>query len=131
MFYFSLQIHSQFPLSFEFNQFFLKFLAYHHVSNRFRTFMLDSESRRMEAGWMLEESKMASRPESMVGEPDASHVSASAACGLSIWEYIDEYHKHSPTFYNFFYTTQNQEPVCIFSLSSRISAYVLHDSQKQ
>ena len=51
------QIQLQFPISFEFNLYLLKFLAYHHVSNRFRTFMLDNEQERMEAGWFLEESQ--------------------------------------------------------------------------
>lgn len=49
------QIHHQFPLSFEFGEYFLRYLAYHCVSNRFRTFMFDSELERVESGWLLEE----------------------------------------------------------------------------
>jgi len=114
-------------MSFEFNQFFLKFLAYHHVSNRFRTFMLDNESRRVEAGWMLEESKIAGRSEPVLGEPD---VSCSFASGLSVWDYIDEHRKSSSTFYNFFYSARDQEPVSYFirsffsTLLSIFSTYV-------
>ena len=44
------QLHTQFPMAFEFSLFYLRFLAYHHVSCRFRTFLLDSELQRIELG---------------------------------------------------------------------------------
>uniref|UniRef100_A0A1S4GHX4 Uncharacterized protein n=2 Tax=Anopheles gambiae TaxID=7165 RepID=A0A1S4GHX4_ANOGA len=44
------QIQQQFPLAFEFNEFYLRFLAYHHVSCRFRTFLFDCELERVDFG---------------------------------------------------------------------------------
>jgi hypothetical protein len=41
---------SQYPNAFEFNEFYLEFVAYHYVSNRFRTFLLDSECERVQYG---------------------------------------------------------------------------------
>ncbi|XP_064634624.1 myotubularin-related protein 13-like isoform X5 [Lineus longissimus] len=95
------QVHCQFPLSFEFNQFFLKFLAYHYVSNRFRTFMLDNEYERMEAGWLFHKDD----------KPDGLESATTKVLGMSIWDYIDKYHKKSPVFSNFMFSPQDQEMV--------------------
>lgn len=56
----SLQILNQFPLAFEFNDFYLRFLAYHSVSCRFRTFLLDCELERVEFGFTAVEDKRGS-----------------------------------------------------------------------
>ncbi|XP_050410421.1 myotubularin-related protein 13 isoform X2 [Patella vulgata] len=104
------QIHNQFPLSFEFNQYFIKFLAFHYVSNRFRTFMLDNEFERVEAGWLLEEkkpSKVDDVDEEIGFSPKHQHQSV----GVSIWDYIDKQHRRSPIFTNFMYSPEDQEQV--------------------
>jgi myotubularin-related protein 5/13 len=79
----------QFPLSFEFNENFLCTIAYHHVSMRFRTFLLDSEHERHEAGWMSED--------------DGKKT------GKSFWDYIEEQNIKNPAFYNFLYAMGHQK----------------------
>ncbi|XP_012944799.1 myotubularin-related protein 13 isoform X2 [Aplysia californica] len=121
------QIHNQFPLSFEFSQYFLCYLAYHCSSNRFRTFMLDSELERVEAGWLLEERRPSlgsdSRSEDSTdhhaklhlpgltdhrqGMSDHRHV----PCGASLWAHIDKQSKLSPAFFNVAYAVEEQEPI--------------------
>ena len=51
------QIHTQFPMAFEFNQYYLRFLAYHHVSCRFHTFLCDNECHRNQAGFITDNKK--------------------------------------------------------------------------
>ena len=55
------QIHAQFPTAFEFNQYYLKFLAYHHVSCRFRTFLCDNEHMYVQAGFFSNDKRNGSR----------------------------------------------------------------------
>ncbi|XP_032805005.2 myotubularin-related protein 5-like isoform X2 [Petromyzon marinus] len=89
------QVHNQFPTEFEFNQYYLKFLAYHFVSNRFRTFLLDSDYERIEMGMMYEEKgeKLGSKP------------------ARSLWDYVERIHKTSPVFYNYMYMPADGEEV--------------------
>ncbi|KAK2088900.1 ARS-binding factor 1 [Saguinus oedipus] len=61
-------------------EFYLKFLGYHHVSRRFRTFLLDSDYKRIGLGLLYEEK----------GEHRGQ-----LPC-RSVWEYVDRLSKRTP-----------------------------------
>lgn len=139
------QLLRQFPLSFEFNDFYLKFLAYHSVSARFRTFLADNELERVEYGFMAVDDKRSSLPRHYKGvdvcSDDESHYlclspagakampnvnSQQQYCGLSIWEYVERHNARSPIFYNFKYDRTNVGQVQFVSFP--IIQYIIYFS---
>lgn len=52
----------QYESAFEFNHFYIKFLAYRSVSARFRTFLVDNERERVELGFTAIDDKRGSLP---------------------------------------------------------------------
>ncbi|XP_057648770.1 myotubularin-related protein 5 isoform X3 [Chionomys nivalis] len=101
------QVHLQFPMEFEFSQFYLKFLGYHHASRRFRTFLLDSDYERIELGLLYEEK----------GERRGQ-----LAC-RSVWEYVDRLSKRTPMFYNYTYAPEDTEVLRPYSNVSNLKVW--------
>ncbi|CAH2275354.1 myotubularin-related 5 isoform X2 [Pelobates cultripes] len=107
------QIHLQFPSEFEFSQYYLKFLAYHYVSNRFRTFLLDSDCERIEKGVLYEEK----------GDRRSPQVCR------SVWEYMERLHKKNPVFYNYMFCPEDGEVLRPYSSvwGLRVWDYYTHE----
>ncbi|XP_049423300.1 myotubularin-related protein 5 isoform X5 [Epinephelus fuscoguttatus] len=101
------QIHLQFPMEFEFSQYYLKFLAYHYVSNRFRTFLLDSDYERIELGVLYEEK----------GERRSPQVCK------SVWDYIDRLNKKTPIFYNYMFSPEDDEVLRPYTFNSNLKVW--------
>lgn len=120
------QIQLQFPLAFEFNDFYLRFLAYHSVSCRFRTFLFDCELERVDLGITAFEDKRSSLNshhkhvvESCTGSDDdniypgggRTSNSNGQKLGLSVFDYVERQHAKSPTFFNFMFTPDPERQV--------------------
>ncbi|XP_030295992.1 myotubularin-related protein 5 isoform X7 [Sparus aurata] len=101
------QIHLQFPMEFEFSQYYLKFLAYHYVSNRFRTFLLDSDYERIELGVLYEEKGDRKTPQ---------------VC-KSVWDYIDRLNKKTPIFYNYMFSPEDEEVLRPYTFISNLKVW--------
>ncbi|MGH0127623.1 UNVERIFIED_CONTAM: hypothetical protein FKN15_035263 [Acipenser sinensis] len=107
------QIHLQFPMEFEFSQYYLKFLAYHYVSNRFRTFLLDSDYERIELGVMYEEK----------GERKNQQVYK------SVWDYIDRLNKKTPIFFNYMFAPEDGEVLKPYSFISNLKVWDFYTNE--
>ncbi|XP_022823540.1 myotubularin-related protein 5 isoform X1 [Spodoptera litura] len=119
------QLQKQFPLAFEFNEYYLRFVAYHCVSCRFRSFLLDSEAQRADLGITAADDKRADTNRMVYlyeagGEAGAGSEEECAGgssgpraptLGHSLFDYIDRHHQKSPIFYNFLYTPDLDNPV--------------------
>ncbi|KAL8222591.1 UNVERIFIED_CONTAM: ARS-binding factor 1 [Gekko kuhli] len=102
------QIHLQFPLEFEFSQYYLKFLGYHAASARFRTFLLDSDYERLELGLLYEEKG------ERKGCPQLFR---------SVWDYIDRLNKKTPVFFNYMYAPEDGEVLRPYSNISNLKVW--------
>ncbi|XP_052744607.1 myotubularin-related protein 5 isoform X3 [Bicyclus anynana] len=111
------QLQKQFPLAFEFNDYYLRFVAYHSVSCRFRTFLFDSEAQRAELGLApaderrVDASRLGVETGGSGGAGGAGGEGEDGRASLGLFEYIERLHQRSPLFYNLLYTPDLDNPV--------------------
>ncbi|CAH2010931.1 unnamed protein product [Acanthoscelides obtectus] len=134
------QIQKQYPMAFEFNDYYLRFLAYHSVSCRFRTFLFDCELERVESGVAAVEDKrgsLTSHHKSVDTVSDDENIYPGSggsgagsgpggggtggrggsagmqggSLGQSVFDYVEKQHARTPAFFNFMYTPDFEQPV--------------------
>lgn len=117
------QVQQQFPLAFEFNDYYLRVLAYQSVSCRFRTFLLDCELDRVECGITAVEDKRGSLTSHHknvdTGSDDEciypgglrAGTHSGPNLGQSVFDYIEKHNARAPVFFNFMYTPDTDQPV--------------------
>ncbi|XP_063366125.1 myotubularin-related protein 13 [Cydia amplana] len=106
------QLQKQFPLAFEFNDYYTRLVAYHSTSCRFRTFLLDNEASRAELGLVDERRPdIGNRLGVETGVTGSEEDVYRAQHGQSLFDYIDKLHQKSPVLYNFLYTPDLDNPV--------------------
>ena len=94
----------QFPHSFEFNDFYLRTMAYHYTSMRFSTFCFNSEKERGEHVW-ADGGPVAAPQRGRPYSPPTSPVKRSPS--LSFWSYIDDLDEQTTLFLNPLYSNKN------------------------
>uniref|UniRef100_A0A6I8PEK5 SET binding factor 1 n=1 Tax=Ornithorhynchus anatinus TaxID=9258 RepID=A0A6I8PEK5_ORNAN len=97
------QVHLQFPMEFEFSQYYLKFLGYHHMSRRFRTFLLDSDCERVE-----------------LGQPGPR---AGPGTCRSVWDCVERLGRKAPVFFNYMYAPEDGQVLRPYSNVSNLKVW--------
>ncbi|XP_023320914.1 myotubularin-related protein 13 isoform X8 [Eurytemora carolleeae] len=114
------QLLNQFPMAFEFSHFYLKFLAYHHISCRFRTFLLDSECERAEVGFIEVREKRSSIPRSSRSndtqssdeeERGSNQGFPGTHLGVSVFDFIDKLNQRTSSLHNPLFCPELQQTV--------------------
>lgn len=109
-------------MEFEFSQYYLKFLAYHYVSNRFRTFLLDSDYERIELGTVFKITFFLLAAFSFdfsftlfagVLYEEKGERRSPQVC-KSVWDYIDRLNKKTPVFFNYMFAPEDYEVRMLF-----------------
>lgn len=125
------QVLRQCPCAFEFNDYYLKFLAYHVGSNRFRTFMLNSEYERLVNGFFcnLNDKNLLKAMSNNISNTTYSPThdppnSISEESIPSVWDYIDAHQNMGPYFMNYNYVKDSEN---VLRPCSEISSLELWD----